>query len=204
MGFSLAFLGSLGAATGIIGLLLMYPGGIIADRWHPLRVHIVVRAVGLMISPINCLFIFFWRPHMTLDAAMHLHIVIALIVLPLGIVGSACEMPLLMKLFPQERYGQFCSANAMIRGLAMAIGGIGCGAFLDYMKQFNPDPSYCYRFVWVWNFTATVGYFTFLLMVYAGWKRLGGLDNYMPPKVEPSQRLLSALHWIFGKKTGNN
>ena len=199
MGFSLAFLGTLGAVTGIIGLVLNYPGGVIADRWHPLRVHIAVSAVNFLASPINFLFIFFWRPHMTLDAAMHLHVVMALITLPLGIVGSACEIPLLMKLFPQERYGQFCSANAMIRGFAMAIGGIGCGAFLDFMKQFNPDPNYCYRFVWVWNFAASVGYFTFLLMVYFGWKRLGGLKNYNPPKAEPPKRLIHALDWILGK-----
>jgi maltose/moltooligosaccharide transporter len=182
MGFNRAYIGHLGTLTGFIGLLLTYPGGMLADRFHPLRVHVVVSVVGLIFAPTWFAFIFFWRPHMPLLAAEHLNVALSLIGLPLGIVGGACELPLLMKLFPQERFGQFCSANAMVRGIAMAIGGVGCGAFLDFAKRFNPNPDYCYRFVWVWNTVAGLGYLFFLLLVYRGWKHLGGMKSYRPPR----------------------
>ncbi|MGB8355433.1 MAG: MFS transporter [Chthoniobacteraceae bacterium] len=181
MGFDYEFLGKLGGVSAVIGMILTYPGGIIADRFHPLRVILVTSAIGLLIAPLGLFFIFFWRPHMTLLTAKHVQIALSMTTLPLGVVGGACELPLLMKLFPRERFGQFCSANALIRSISMAIGGVGCGVFLDSMKRFNPNPDYCYRFVSVWNTVAGCGYFFFLFLVYRWWKRLGGMASYQPP-----------------------
>jgi len=199
MGFDLVFLGKLGFWTGLVGMILNYPGGIIADRFHPLRVIIFAIGVHLLLSPIGQCFVFFWRPHMTLHDAHYFQFALSMLTLPLGIVAGAAELPMLMKLLPQERYGQFCSANAMVRGLAMAIGGVGCGLFLDHMKIFNPNPDYCYRFVGLWNLAGLFGYFFFLNMVHREWKKLGGLTNYVPPKAEPSKRLIAGLNRIFGK-----
>jgi len=191
MGFSLLFLGQVGAITGLIGLFLNYPGGMLADRFHPLRIIICCVAVQLLIVPFSQSFVFFWRPNMTLLEAQHMHILLSLIGLPIGIVAGASEMPMLMKLLPQERYGQFCSANALVRGLAMAIGGVGCGIFLDHMKVvsadthsyfFNVNPDACYRYVGLWNATALAGYFFFLLLVHWEWMKLGGLAKFKPPR----------------------
>ena len=193
MGFSLEFLGKLGAATGIISLILTYPGGMLADRFHPLRVILVANTINLLLAPIGLMFVFVWRHQMTLLQAEHMQIVLSLIGLPLGVVSGACELPMLMKLFPQERFGQFCSANALVRGLAMAIGGIGCGAFLDFMKHFNPDPDYCYRFVSYWNLTAIFGYLFFLCLVRRGWLRLGGLASYQPPRPDVPDSVAGAV-----------
>ena len=135
-----------------------------------------------------------------------MQILLSLIGLPIGIVAGASEMPMLMKLLPQERYGQFCSANALVRGLAMAIGGYGCGYFLDYMKDvssdphsyyFNTNPDACFRYVGLWNVTAVCGYFFFLILVHQQWQKLGGLANFKPPAAEPPKWLVVGLDWFL-------
>jgi hypothetical protein len=203
MGFSLHFLGEVGAVTGLIGLFLNYPGGMLADRFHPLRIVISCLAIQLVLAPFGQIFVFFWREHMTLLQAQHMQILLSLIGLPIGIVSGASEMPMLMKLLPQERYGQFCSANALVRGLAMAIGGVACGAFLDYMKSvstnphsffFNTNPDACYRWVGIWNLTAVCGYFFFLLLVHWEWKKLGGLANFKPPRPDLPDSIVDPLY----------
>ncbi len=62
------------------------------------------------------------------------------------------ELPMFMKLLPGQ-YGQFCSANALIRSIGLMVGGLACGMFLDAVKIFGATPDQCYRFVPVWNLT---------------------------------------------------
>jgi len=86
-----------------------------------------------------------------------------------------------MKLLPHDRYGQFCSANALVRSCILIIGGIGCGLFLDCMKPFGTTPDSCYRFISIWNEFFALGYLGFLYLLYRQWLVLGGLNAYVPP-----------------------
>jgi len=185
MGYSLDFIGKLGGICGIISMVLLYPAGIIADRFHPLRVQITAATLQLMIAPFSIAFTFM-RPHFALQTAMHISIFFSALSLPIGTLGAAAELPVLMKLFPQERYGQFCSANALIRSLALIVAGFFCGGFLDFMKTFNPNPDYCYRFVPVWNVFFNFCSLFFLYKLYRAWKWRGGMQGYVPPQVEPA------------------
>ena len=192
MGFDLDLIGKVGGICGVISIVLLYPAGTIADRFHPLRVLLGATTAQVALG-IPGLFFTFFRHHLTLDTAIIIWIGFSAIGLPIGTLYAASELPTLMKLFPRERYGQFCSANALIRSIALIIGGIACGKFLDLAKWLHPDPVYCYRFVSVWNMFFQCCSCTLLFLLYREWKRMGGMHGYVPPQVErPDSEATSA------------
>jgi MFS family permease len=183
VGVDLDLFGKVGGTCGIISLILLYPAGIIADRFHPVRVVFATSIIGLTIMPFSIAFIFICHsmpPH----AAIRAWIFFSAIGLPTGTLAAASEFPMYMRLLPKERYGQFCSANALIRSIALIAGGVGCGAFLDFARRFGTRPDDCYRFVSIWNAFFVLGSFSFFLLLYREWRRLGGLSSYVPPQVE--------------------
>jgi MFS family permease len=184
LGYDRAFIGDLGAITLVVSTLLLYPAGILADRFHPLRVILISLTIGLLIAPVNITLVFL-RPHVTLATAQDISIATSILGLPWGALAGASEVALFMRLLPQDRYGQFCSANALVRAVALIIGGTLVGFFLDFMKRLAPDhPELCYRFVPLWNFVFQSGYIFFYYLVYREWQRLGGLKSFVPPGAE--------------------
>ena len=183
MGFDLGLIGKVSAVSGLIGIALLYPAGMLADRFHPLRMLLAGIAAQVLMGLVWMVFAFM-RHQVTLHTAISIWMVLCAVGLPLNALYGASELPTLMKLLPRERYGQFCSANAMVRSIALIFAGIACGAFLDLAKRLNPDPVYCYRFISVWNlfFNSCAAFFFFLL--YREWKRLGGMHGFVPPQVE--------------------
>jgi MFS family permease len=180
VGIDLATFGKVTGLTGLITALLLYPAGAISDRFHPLRVLLVCSLLGLCTLPFKIAF-YFMSDHFTPDGRLYIWIGLSAVYLPLSALGQASDLPLLMKLLPQERYGQFCSANALVRSFGLIGGGVACGVFLDAMKGFHPNPDYCYRFVSIWWLVFGLGSFTLYWLLYREWKRLGGLRHYVPP-----------------------
>lgn len=182
VGLDLDTFGKIGGTCGIISLVLLYPAGIIADRFHPLRVLLISTVLQTLVAPFSITFLF-TRPLLSDAAALRIFMAICFSSLPIVTLHAASELPMFMKLLPQERYGQFCSANALIRSVGLMLGGLACGAFLDAMKRFGAQPDLCYRFVPVWNLTWLLlsGFFYYLL--YRDWLRLGGLASYAPPRL---------------------
>lgn len=183
VGMDLESFGKLGAATGVIALILLYPGGIVADRFHPLRTYIVGWFLALLITPLMIAFLFF-RYQFETPVAITVWIGLLLMSVPLRILVGASEMPMFMRLLPKERYGQFCSANALVRSFMCVLGGISCGVFLDFSKRFGANADDCYRFVPVWNLFFMLLTAVFLSLLYGEWKRLGGLTSFVPPQAD--------------------
>ena len=185
VGLDLATFGKIGGACGIISLVLLYPAGIVADRFHPLRVLLISTVLQAMVAPLSITFLF--TRHLFSDTtALWIFMGLCFSSLPIVTLHAASELPMFMKLLPQERYGQFCSANALIRSIGLMVGGLLCGFFLDAVKPFGTEPDQCYRFVPVWNLTwiGISGFFYYLL--HREWLRLGGLHHYQPPRLEPT------------------
>jgi hypothetical protein len=113
-----------------------YPAGILADRFHPLRVILISLTIGLCIAPVNIALVFL-RPHVSLPTAQDISIFTSVAGLPWSTLAAASEVALFMRLLPQDRYGQFCSANAMVRAIALIMGGTVVGYFLDSMKVLD-------------------------------------------------------------------
>jgi MFS family permease len=180
MGLDLSLCGKVGGVCGVIGMAALYPAGILADRLHPLRMQLAAVTAMMCSGLLGIIFIFNCHnlDHRTIVA---IWIGFSAIGLPIGVLYGASELPALMKLLPQDRFGQFCSANAMIRSIVLIFAGVSCGAFLDFTKRFGANPDDCYRFVSVWNFCAQASASLFLFLLYREWKRLGGLHGYRPP-----------------------
>src|SRR5439155_24298603 len=77
------------------------------------------------------------------------------------------------RLFPRDKYGQFCSANAVVFSVGQMSGMWASGRFLDVMG------SHRYAFLWFFSFSAAGAILMWL--VYLDWKRFGGDEHYEPP-----------------------
>ncbi|MBR7128079.1 MAG: hypothetical protein IKD09_05800, partial [Lentisphaeria bacterium] len=87
-------------------------------------------------------------------------------------IQYASMSPLNVKLFPLAKYGQFCSAAAMIKAVLLALSGWVSGWFIDQLG---------YRYLYVWDFGFTIICFVLLLITYIQWKKMGGDKSFEPP-----------------------
>lgn len=190
MGVDLGLIGKVGGICGIVSMILLYPAAMLADRAHPLRILLIGMFLQALLAPASIIYAMM-RPSFSAETINLFYITLSVIGLPIGTLYAASELPTLMKLFPSDRYGQFCSANAMVRSAALIVSGVACGGFLDWMKRFHPDPIYCYRFLPVWNAVFHAGAFVFLFLVYREWKKLGGKDHFVPPAPLPNSPVVA-------------
>jgi hypothetical protein len=90
-----------------------------------------------------------------------------------------------MRILPKSRYGQFSSANAMVRSFAIIIGGLLIGFALDWLAGLFSAKDYCYRFIPLWYLVFIGASLFFLRRLYSEWLKLGGSTSYHPPEFEP-------------------
>lgn len=178
IGLSLDQIGTLGAIGGTVGLILTYPAGYVADKYHPLRIQLAMKAVMLMFTPLSLIFLVV---DMTPTSVYYYSLITSLVATPAAILYSASELPTYMRLFPPERYGQFCSAMAMVRSVGTIVGGILAGLTFDLIKWAYNDSDFAYRWVPAWAWCFQILAVVCLINVYRGWKRLGGMRHYVPP-----------------------
>ena len=79
------------------------------------------------------------------------------------------------RILPAKQYGQFCSANAVVYRLGLALTMPLSGWFFDAVG---------YRYVYAWFAAFTLASSVMVILVYRDWKRLGGDDHYIAPVVE--------------------
>ncbi len=107
------------------------------------------------------------------------------IVAPGMALGGMWDPPMLMRLFPREFYGQFCSVNGVWRSIGGMTGGALTGVFLDVMTHWVGRER-AYFYLPVWSFCFGVPSFLLLYMLYKSWKRHGGDDAYVAPVLKES------------------
>jgi MFS family permease len=181
IGLTLAQFGHIAACTGIVGMLLTYPAGIVADKYHPLRVELVMMIVMVLMGPLSLAYLCF---DMSPQTVYYYYFTIAMISVPAGTLFSASQFPTEMRIFPKERFGQFCSAQAMIRSFGTILGGLVAGAAFDLLKWHYNGSDYAYRWVPLWSWICQILALACLFQVYRGWKYYGGLKGYVPPLPE--------------------
>jgi maltose/moltooligosaccharide transporter len=150
----------------LAGMGLMIPIGYLSDRLHPLRV-VILGTLGMLVTALLCFFFLHNQKTMI--------IFLMLSVLPSTFVGTA-SLPMFAALLPKERYGQFCSAQAIFNSVGQIVGSAAAGLFMDFVHD--------YRYVFVWQ-AVFIGASLFpMLIVYRGWQRHGGAKNYVAPGVD--------------------
>src|SRR3954463_3707937 len=124
----------------------------------------------------QCILIFKnFRPHGNL---VYLYIS-GLGFMPLALVADAAELPMYMRLLPRDRYGQFASANAMVRAFARIFLSVAAGVFIGSLATRFGERRYTFLAAWQLGlqFTAAI----LLIQLYRQWQLHGGNRNYVPP-----------------------
>jgi Na+/melibiose symporter-like transporter len=125
---SLKQLAWMGVYLSPISMALMYPAGWLADKFNPIRVYLAVTCVTFFSNVIQSVFAFTAFP-----PAVNLAILygVSVFFMPFSALQAAAELPMYMRLLPRERYGQFCSANGMVRALAVMLGSALVGLLMQ-------------------------------------------------------------------------
>lgn len=177
MGFSYQEIGTISAWSGIIGAILIVPAGWIVDWLHPVRVWVFAATVGVVISLLSCVFLFF---DFTYSQNLTLSWIWLFALAPLGALSSASAAPLAMRVFPRSRYGQFSAALAMLRTPAAMLSSLAVGYGVDYVSKFLPADT-VYRWCPLWTLFFSLLSVVFVWMFFEEWKRRGGAISFTPP-----------------------
>lgn len=170
--------GKVFGAAGFIGIFLMYPMGYLVDRFHPLRVMLAAKIGFVVVVSVQLIFLFHNFPRNT---AFWIYAAAAGIAIPINVANSAAYLPMYMRIFPHEKFGQLCAANAMCASFGTMAGGLLAGIYLDTMKTVFPDGDYYYRFVPAWHVVFMFLALLTTILVFREWKKLGGDASYRPP-----------------------
>jgi len=165
LGISLDAFGKIKGWTCIIPVPFFLVIGPLIDRFHPLRV-VIVGLFGIC-ATFFLSFIFvkneqtllvFWLTNTAVTAVF--------------LVGY---LAMFARLLPQNKYGQFFSANQLFFCAGLMFAPVLCGWLLEVVKN--------YRYIFLWS-----GFFALLglcvaIAVFYHWRRLGGDKNYIPPEL---------------------
>jgi len=178
MGLSLNQIGKISAISSIAMMAAMYFMSIFVDRWHPLRITVYGVVFGVLGSFMSTVWIFVTIPG---NYFFWLNLGNVLIGTFLSALVGVALLPTAMRTFPQSRFGQFCSAQAMLGSTFIVITGILAGLFIDLVRTLCNGSDYAYRFIFLWIIGFSVGSAIFRVMSYIEWYRLGGDKHFHPP-----------------------
>ncbi len=178
MNLSLDQIGKMAAITGVATIIAAYFGAIFIDRWHPLRVTVYIFVFSLIAIAMNWVWIF-----ITLPGIYYFWLCLGgnLIATFQTALSTATGFPMQVRLFPQSRFAQFCSAQGVIRSFCTMGAGVIAGLFIDAIRYFCDRGDFAYRFNFVWILFFFALGTTLILIIYVNWYKLGGDANYHPP-----------------------
>src|SRR5262249_41491668 len=129
--------GEIGKFLAIISpviLAVQLPLGMLVDRIHPMRGYLIATT-----AMIPFLFVgYFINTYSIAGYTIHAFSVYAAMMIlqqPFVQLREASEVPLQMRLFPLQQYGQFSSANAMVRHCSLVFGTIAAATFIGWANR---------------------------------------------------------------------
>ncbi len=147
----------------LLAFVLAYPIGMLVDKLHPLRVYMV----GIVLIIVTNLFGFF----LIKDTGAFW--IFSLLIAAVYAIQNTSDLPLTAAIFPRDKYGQYCSASAMVRSLTLAGAGYLGGLFIDLTGD--------YRYLFIWDAFFTGLALIAMVIVYVKWRKLGGAASYRAP-----------------------
>jgi len=164
LAMDMGFYGKCLALTYGCSLVLSYPLGMLADKFHPLRTSLVVISLYALVTAAGA--IFSTNPE-TFAVFFVLH----------GILSgawftSSASLPL--RMFPKENFSQFYSALNMFIGLGIMTAGPIVGKLIDFTNKF-------YQLTFIASSTLAFLAIFIGLIVHAKFMKLGGPKDYAPP-----------------------
>ncbi len=188
--------GQLLAITYCFSIVLSYPLGALADRFHPIRTSFVSLAAYAVLMLVGWLVvnnpwqkeITYYIPGLMAGSKTLVLSSFAIVFIIHGVV-SGCfftlSSSLPLRLFPGSIFAQFASANAMILALGTTIIVPAFGFFLDVQ-----DSNYDLLFVLgaVLSLISAVAF----VKIHFYYKRFGGDEGYVAPDVMTRENILKA------------
>lgn len=179
MGLDLDQIGKLNATILVLMAACLPFAGMLVDRFNPVRTQAYLLAFQLGVLLFNCVWIFAMAPAPWVFFWMFVG------VSAVGALATACgqaaALPRFMVLFPTERFGQFCGAQALVRSAAVMLGGLLAGVYIDVIKSFfSPDDLKAYRYIYLWMLVFFAVAYFFHYRAYRYWRRLGGESSTAP------------------------
>ena len=178
MGLALDQIGKINAVSSMAMMAAMYCMAIFVDRWHPLRICVYGAVFGVLGNFMSLVWIFVTIPG---NYFFWLNLGNVLIGTFLAALVNVAGLPSEMRIFPQSRFGQFCSAQAMLRSIFTVIFGVLAGLFIDLVRNLCNGSEYSYRFIYLWTTVFSGISALFLIKVYIEWHRMGGDKHFHPP-----------------------
>lgn len=163
LGLTEAQYGYIMGVSALISVGFVLATGYVLDRVSPLLI--------FMGSGVLVIFLNFFGHFMVHD--YNAFFVIGILMAAVYAIQNVSTGICLIQLFPAEKYGQFCSANASLNCIFMMFASYFGGVAID---RFG------YRFIFVWDLLFNILATGVLLRVYRLWRKLGGAaGNYVPP-----------------------
>lgn len=155
--------GKVMALRDLVQMGVFFVLGPFVDRFHPLRAGLVGYVLMCVAGASGAFFI---------HGPYSFSVVIVLTFMTVAVYQGATGA-LGPRVLPREQYGQFCSANAMIWHLGLMAALPLCGLAMDHLGK---------RIIFLWFLACSTAGIIMLYLVYLDWKKLGGDQNYVPPK----------------------
>ena len=156
--------GKIGGWAALLGMVLALPLGWLVDKFRPIRLYLF----GIVLVVLTNVFGFF------MIYSIRTFFVFTLLLGVVYAIQSASTLPMYVELLPKKRFGQFCSAQAMLQSIILIAANYGGGIFIDWIGD--------YRYIYVWDAMWTSLALVAIIIVYRGWKKLGGAENYEAPE----------------------
>jgi maltose/moltooligosaccharide transporter len=157
LGLSLDTIGKMRAWPLLVVMVFGYPIGVLVDKCNALR---VVAPSLALVGLVNVLGFFFLR------GPWSLFIITTLLQITL-FCFSVSANALTVEIFPREKLGQFCSANATSCGVATMAAAVPVGMLFDWLNN--------YRYIFLWSAAFQMLAALTYLKVYFNWKKRKGL-----------------------------
>ena len=178
MGLSLDQIGKLNAIYSVMIMAAMYFMGIFVDRWHPLRISVYGAVFNVLANITFLVWLFVTLPG---DYFFWLNLGNSLVGIFLWALVTVAGTTTDMRIFPKSRFGQFCSAQGMVRAIATVFSGLLAGLFIDMVKYLCHGSDFAYRFIYIWTSVFAGICALYMIKTYLEWYRMGGDKHFHPP-----------------------
>lgn len=152
----------IGGIIGTIILVLYFVMGFLVDHFRAIRVYFA----GMILVILGNIYGYFFCHDYTT------YIAVAVTLSVVYCIQNSSTMPLYIDILPKDRYGQFCSAQAMFRSVLVFVCNAAAGMVITFFG---------YRFLFVWDTIFTALALGATIMLFRRYQRYGGLKNYTAP-----------------------
>ena len=178
MGLTLEQIGRSTAISQVVMMCAIFFLATFVDRWHPLRLTTYTGVFGMFGALGAGVWLFVTLPS---NYYFWISLVESLSGTVLAVLWITARLPTEMRIFPQSRFGQFCSAQALLGNCCGAAASLLAGCFIDLMKWFCHGSDFAYRCNFIWGGVFGVISTLFTIKLYREWHRLGGDRHFHPP-----------------------